>query len=772
MTSVFVSVVIDVKIRALDRPFVYRISDTQAQVERISVGSAVAVRFNSRPVVGYVIEIVSEETALRDAHGREILEVLACTPGPFFDSHAVFAARYIAEEYGGSLTEAIRMFCPPSGRFAIKPICEEQNECSDIEGKTGKISPARYELTHTSARAKYVTHYALSPAFNKEQSKLTVNQVAVIDALEAASGTLSKAALIAASGQSSSVIERLAKRGDLIATQVREIRSIELPEDALTQLDNFTLTAEQRNALAAIFEMQADGGGVLVIDGVTGSGKTEIYLRAIKSVVEQGMSALVLVPEISLTPQTVARFNARFPGLIGVLHSRLTPSERQDQWDMIAAGESRVVVGARSALFAPMQNLGLIVIDEEHDSSYKQGNAPRYHARNVAKFMAEHRGISLVLGSATPSLETLHSVIEGDWRIVELKERATGSSLPDITVVDLVKEFEEGNRSVFSRELMSALEAAHEAEDKVLLFLNRRGTASFLLCRECGYVPECVDCSTSLTYHGNRHHLRCHQCDRLEAVPSTCPKCDSLYLRQFGAGTQRIEEELAYRFPTWPVIRMDADTTTGRASHAELLDKFRAEKSAILLGTQMIAKGHDFPEITLAGIITADTSLNLPDFRAEESTYQLLEQVSGRAGRGSKPGRVIIQTYRADHPAIEAVRLHSREFFTSQELPDRRELFYPPYSRLANIIISSRNEKDALTGATTIADALQLNKELIVLGPAPAILSRVKGKYRFHLVIKAPLGYKLGEVLHHEIKAAKLAKETTVALDVDPSSLM
>jgi primosomal protein N' (replication factor Y) len=515
-----------------------------------------------------------------------------------------------------------------------------------------------------------------------------------------------------------------------------------------------------------------------VLAGVTGSGKTEVYLRAIETVAASGKTALVLVPEISLTPQTLGRFRSRFGEQVAVLHSRLSAGERFDQWDMIRSGFSRVVVGARSALFAPLENLGLIVIDEEHDGSYKNHSSVRYHVREVAEKLCELATAKLILGTATPSMEALHRAETGRYGLVTLPERVGQSVLPPVKVVDLSSEFSAGNRSMFSHALLGALRTVHEKGEKALLFLNRRGFAQFLLCRECGYVPRCTSCSTSLTYHATQHKLRCHQCNALQTVPTTCPVCGSPYLRQFGAGTQRIESELRQQFPQWPLVRMDADTTSGKGAHARLLHRFEEMDTGVLLGTQMVAKGLDFPDVTLVGVITADITLNLPDFRAGERTFQLLEQVAGRAGRGERGGQVIVQTYWPQHRAVAAAAAHDPALFFAEERLERVELAYPPYGALANVVIFGRDQNATLQYGQTLAKNLRMpdafTEQVQVLGPAPCALQRSHGQWRYHILLKAAADMIIGPDLLAVLNRTPKPKggDIKLSVDVDPIDLM
>jgi primosomal protein N' (replication factor Y) len=470
----------------------------------------------------------------------------------------------------------------------------------------------------------------------------------------------------------------------------------------------------------------------------------------------------------------VGRFRARFGDDVAVLHSRLSAGERYDQWDLVRRGEAHIVVGARSALFAPLASLKLIVIDEEHESSYKQGSAPRYHAREVAEEIAKRTGAVLVLGSASPSMEARERCASGAWQRVAMPERVTKRALPPVTVVDMAAEFADGHRSMFSRPLIAALHGVVERGEKAVLFLNRRGFASFLLCRECGFVPECDSCAVSLTYHEVGTRLQCHHCGAKHPVPAVCPRCSSPYLRQFGAGTQRVESELEQLLGGFPVVRMDADTTKGKGGHERALTEFEALPAGVLLGTQMIAKGLDYPEVTLVGVINADTTLHLPDFRAGERTYQLLEQVAGRAGRGEREGLVVIQTYWPDHPAILAAASHNPALFYAQEESDRRELGYPPFGRLANVLVWGKEAAPVATAAQAHYEALVscVPQDWQLLGPSPAPLSRVKGVWRWHVLVKAPADADISTPVGAALKQARRTPDVSASVDIDPADLL
>lgn len=744
-------VMVDVPTVHIDSHFDYLIPE---DLVGVAVGVCVSVPFGSRRVVGYVTGL-SDSTDTDVARLKPIEAVLS---EPFFSERSAEVARWISSEYLAPLSEALRLFLPPGGT----PRAVRQ----ETEGGEVVWSLRRPDVGPVDDRWARLTDAAgeFVPATN------ATLQRALIDALGA--GPVRIAELSADLGSVDGAVKALEKRGVVRVERRRRERAVSKTLSAAPRHGH--LTAGQSEAIEAIDAACRSGGGVILLDGVTGSGKTEVYLRAIERTLVAGRSACVLVPEISLTPQTVGRFRARFGDDVAVLHSRLTPGERFDQWDMVRTGRARVVVGARSALFAPFGDLGLIVIDEEHEGSYKQGSSPRYHARDVATRIAAVHGCPLVLGSASPSLESRHQCEVGEWTRIALPHRVTGRPLPPVTVVDLAAEFAAGHRSMFSRPLTKALQEVRDAGSKAVLFLNRRGFASFLLCRECGHVPSCDSCTTSLTYHEVGSRLACHHCGAVRAVPPACPKCSSPYLRLFGTGTQRVESELEALFPDWPIVRMDADTTKARGAHERLLASFESLSSGVLLGTQMIAKGLDYPEITLVGVITADVTLNLPDFRAGERTYQLLEQVAGRAGRGAVEGSVIIQTYWPDHPALLAVASHDPEIFYRADREQRAELGYPPYGRLANVLIRGRDAGRTESTAKRIADALTASVPAgwRVLGPSPAPLSRIKGVWRWHVLVKAPENADISGILTAAMGQVRPDSDVGIAVDVDPLDLL
>lgn len=777
----FASVAVDIPTRSIDGTFDYAIP--AALKTECSVGATVLVRFGNRNVVGYVLSCnPSLSLGINPEKVQPILQVLA--PSAFGEAGAALAL-WMAREYAAPLSACLRLMLAPGQTI-----------------KVTKNEVGQWELEQAVAHAIDDRWVSLtSKAQDYEPRANAKRQLHVLEALQAGPQRLAElSALVSGAG---SVVSSLEKKGIVEVVQKRRIRGAEdssLSSAKAPRPEH--LTEGQVEALRCVgAALEAARGDVVVIDGVTGSGKTEVYLDAIERVRSCGKGAIVLVPEISLTAQTVGRFRSRFGDDVAILHSRLSVGERFDQWDMVRQGQAHIVVGARSALFAPMNNCGLIIVDEEHEYSYKQDQAPRYTTRDVAAKLAELQGGALVLGSATPSLEALERCRAGTWRGVSwtrvcMPERPGNATLPEVQIVDMRAGASPKASPVFSKALEDELTGVIERREKAVLLLNRRGFASFLMCDDCGCVPTCSHCSTALTYHERTHSLVCHTCGRYwlqRAWPdptSKCPACGSRYLAQCGYGTQRVEDELKLFIQNLSVerpelveagvevIRMDADTTAKKGAHTRLLEQFDAAECAILIGTQMIAKGLDFPEVTLVGVVNADTSLKLPDFRAAERTYNLLEQVAGRAGRGENPGKVIIQTHWATHHAIRAVAEHRRSVFSSQELADRNEAYYPPFSRVANVVITGRNEQTVRARTDALAKELRARiaqeaGEWEVLGPADCVRVRIKDRYRRHVAIKAPLTADLGAIIQECAAKVPDAKGyTTLAIDVDANDMM
>ena len=535
------------------------------------------------------------------------------------------------------------------------------------------------------------------------------------------------------------------------------------------------LSAAQTDALQAILDpMRAGRHETIVLFGVTGSGKTEVYLQAVEETIATGRQAIVLVPEISLTPQTCDRFRARF-GAVAVLHSHLTPAERHAAWREIAAGRVGVIVGARSAVFAPAPRLGLIVIDEEHESSFKQATAPRYHARDVAAWIARVEQVPLVLGSATPSLETFARCLSGEWRMCRLADRVGGSQLPAVITVDL-RDRSSRSRGAVTPRLAAGIRWALESGGQVMLLLNRRGFATQVQCQACGGTVRCPQCDLALTLHQPGNRGICHGCGLVTRLPADCPTCHTPGLVQRGTGTQRLEEQIRAAFPDAAVARMDTDTMQSRGSHERTLDAFRNRQIDILVGTQMIAKGLDFPAVMLVGVVNADAALHLADFRAAERTCQLVTQVAGRSGRGPLGGRVVVQTSSPDHPAIRAAAAHDYEAFVRSELPIREALIYPPYGNVVRIVVRGRDDAATSAWAGHIAERLRTEAAdtvgLRVLGPAPAPIARLRDRFRWHVQIHGPDDTTLRDIVRRATTGLKTPDDVAWIIDVDPIEML
>ena len=549
--------------------------------------------------------------------------------------------------------------------------------------------------------------------------------------------------------------------------------------------------SEIQETLASQFHDNGERPPTFLLHGVTGSGKTEVYMQAMANILKDGKSVIVLVPEISLTPQTASRFVGRFGEQVAVLHSRLSAGERYDQWHRIQKGEANIVIGPRSAVFAPVKNLGLLIIDEEHSDSYKSDTAPRYHAREVAQKRSELANCPVVLGSATPSLESFHLAQNGHYRLLSLPTRVLGRKMPDVHIVDMRTELKKGNRTIFSDLLRSAIEERLVRREQIILFLNRRGHSTYVFCRNCGYVEQCDNCSISLTFHFETKQLVCHHCGNKRPTQPACPQCGSPAIRYFGLGTEAVEQEVRKAFPKANVKRFDADSTARKNAHQQILEAFEGQKIDILIGTQMVSKGLDFPNVTLVGVIAADTALNLPDFRAGEQTFSLLTQVAGRSGRAELEGKVVIQTYMPEHYCIAATQKHDYIDFYKQELEARNAFRYPPFSHVATLLLRGRNEKEVIDAAHAVRDHLEIwqtdqanslpdasNTEATkveILGPAPAPLAKIEGKFRWHFLLRSSSVEKISQLLKsltHESPAAIKSNAVEIVIDIDPTNTL
>ncbi|MFD1672807.1 primosomal protein N' [Agrilactobacillus yilanensis] len=574
----------------------------------------------------------------------------------------------------------------------------------------------------------------------------------------------------------SASVLKTAEKHDLITIEAVEVKRRVLPAQTEIQAKQ-VLLPDQAKAVAAIDAAStAEKQQVFLLEGVTGSGKTEVYLQTMANVLTHQRTALMLVPEIALTPQMVQRVYQRFGDQVAVLHSGLSEGEKYDEWRRIKAGEAKVVVGARSAVFAPLENIGLIIMDEEHESSYKQEDTPRYHARDVAIHRAAYYHCPVVLGSATPSLESRARAQKGVYQLLRLPKRVNQAPLPEVHIVDMRENIQQNRNLDFSRSLADAITLRLAKKEQSVLMLNRRGFSSFVMCRDCGYVVKCPNCDISLTLHVSSHSLKCHYCGHEEPIPKTCPNCQSRKIRYFGTGTEKIEQELQHMYPEAKIIRMDVDTTRRKGAYERLLKQFGQGDADILLGTQMIAKGLDFPNVTLVGVINADTALGLPDFRASERTFQLLTQVAGRAGRGDKKGEVFVQTYNPDHYAIQLAKRHDYEHFFATEMNIRHQGNYPPYYFTVQISCSHPEENQAAKAAYQMLKRLQpaLSAKAIVLGPTPRAIARIKNRYYYQIIVKYKSEPKLAPLLADILQTTQrsFSKQLYIAIDREPLQFM
>ncbi len=749
MTAELAQVAVDVTAEGTDRLYTYEVPKSLAG--RLVPGQWVRVQFGPRPLVGLYVgraDAPPEGVNVKPIQG--LLPEIPPIPEPLIE-----LARWTAERYLSTFAAALRLLLPAEARRQ--------------EVRTLKIT--HYELLLDDDVVGEI-----ADGVRKRAPK----QAALLDYLVSHQGQASLPELTQALGEGIREPVRVALQRGWIAEGEQVKRRDPFAGSQVAAVAPPELTPEQASALQSIEQELIAPPGFrqpVLIHGVTGSGKTELYLRSIAAVQKLGKQAICLVPEISLTPQMIHRFRSRFGKAVAVLHSALSAGERFDEWQRIRRGEVTIAVGARSAVFAPFDNVGLIIIDEEHEHSYKQESpAPCYHAREVAEERARLEGALLVLGSATPALESFHKADHGEYRLVTLANRVDIRPMPAVTLVDMREELRTGNRSIFSQALQQALDQTIAAGEQAILFLNRRGYNTFIMCRACGEAVQCPNCAVAMTYHLGDNHLACHYCDHMTRVPTVCPNCQSKQIRHMGAGTERVEEELNKLYPKIRVARMDVDTTRRKGSHAQILGAFGDRKIDVLVGTQMIAKGLDFPEVTLVGVVLADTSLNLPDFRAAERTFQLVTQVAGRAGRGLKPGRVLVQTYQPEHYSLLAASEHDFEQFYDKEIAFRQQMEYPPFSNLIHMVVSGEDEAQVSAGAQAIADLLVAGRfSGAVLGPAPAPLAKLRGQFRYHLVLKGKSIQQMAREVRTAFAAGgkwRKSKEIKLSVDVGPVSML
>ncbi|BAH44708.1 primosomal protein N' [Brevibacillus brevis NBRC 100599] len=807
-------IIVDVPVNRTNRPFDYHVPPWLRPLIRI--GSRVVVPFGPRQLQGYVIGIVEDDQAIPDrSRLKDVVQVQDDTPP--LTPELLKMSEWMSKQYLCPWVTAVQAMLPAvlkgkSEKWLTATDALDEEAC----GRSGLLWELfrKRQLLLTEVEKQFAEEYLLVPGWIQSgllateyqvRDKITRKQQSFVRSLldegklEEAIGSLPARAeqmrrvlqlMLMHNEQSLSVqmlrdeygitrspLKSLEAKGWIAIEQVEVYRD-PYANRRFQDKQKPVFTPLQEEVLTPILQSIESGTyASYLLHGVTGSGKTEVYLEAIERTLEKGREAIFLVPEIALTPQMVERFKARFGADVAVLHSALSQGERFDEWRKIIRKQVKVVVGARSAIFAPFRNVGLIVIDEEHESSYKQEETPRYHAREVALWRAKENQGVLVMGSATPALETYALATRGRYELLRMPERVGNRPMPEVHVVDMREELQAQNRSMFSRKLHEMIADRLAKEEQMVIFLNRRGFSTFVMCRSCGYTMRCIHCDISLTYHKSNHTARCHYCGYTIAQPKHCPECQSEHIRFFGTGTQKVEAELAKLFPGIRVIRMDVDTTSRKGSHEELLNKFRSGQGDVLLGTQMIAKGLDFPRVTLAGIIAADTSLHLPDFRAAEKTFQLLTQVGGRAGRHELDGDVVIQTYTPEHYSIVHATKHDYPAFYQDEMMQRRRTGYPPYFRLVLITFSHEEVPVVIRGAHTMADYLRqrLAQTTILLGPVASPIARVKDRFRFQIMLKYRDEPQLSELLAQATAAFEewnKQQKVLMTIDVDPYVLL
>jgi len=678
------------------------------------------------------------------------------------------------------LQNAVRLMSPPPVQEEGGPKAEprsangsgESDEKQESNVETGSRRAAGRHRENGSAKRPGRARASLPAKPLNEQQKR------VIEILGSAEDAIGLSELIEAADVSASVVRTLEKRG-LCEVFAREVRRDPLAHIEQGQMDLRVLNEEQQRALDSIVEKMGEGKyATFLLHGVTGSGKTEIYIRAMREATRRGMSALMLVPEIALTPMFSRRLRAHFGDAVAILHSSLSDGERTDEWRRIKEGAARLVIGTRSAVFAPLENLGVIIVDEEHETSYKQDDTPRYHGRDTAIMRAVSAGAIVILGSATPSLESFHNAISGKYTYLRMEERYGNRSLAAVETIDMREVFKRhGKQQTFSDELKAAITETHGRGEQSIILLNRRGFSSFALCRSCGEAIRCPNCDVTLTYHRYNSSLQCHYCNYIRPVPRACPACDGQYIHYVGEGTEQLEAKLREMFPAMTIARVDRDTTRRRGSLEHLLMEFAAGTIDLLVGTQMLAKGHDFHNVTLVGVISVDAGLSLPDFRAAERTFQLLTQVAGRAGRGELRGRVVIQTYHPEHYSLVCAKAQDYDEFYRREISFRRSMHYPPFSALINICIHDKEFDRAAGASDYLARELRnaaKDSSLRILGPAPAPIARIKNEHRFQILIKARSRKRAREALDFAMDRAVAAgyNPRSITIEVDPVSLM
>ena len=735
-------VIIDSSVSKLNKIFDYEIPDNL----KVKIGSRVFVPFGRKKELeeGIVVNIKPRsEYEIKPIAGLQEEQI---------DDNYIELAKWMGHRYFCNVADCLKLMLPPgrTSKNVDNRIKEKKVNTISLAKSKEEISQILAGNSLRSEKQKRVLEFML------ENDNVTYQDINIF------------------TDATSSVINALVKKGYIEKNEVTVERNPLINEN-VKRSSKLKLTDEQKNTIEQIKDT-----GEYLIYGVTGSGKTEIYLQLIEKNLLQGKSSIMLVPEISLTPQTVNRFVSRFGSeKIAVLHSKLSVGERFDEWNKIKSGKAQIIIGARSAIFAPAQNLGIIIIDEEHDESYSSEMAPRYNTIEVAEFLSKKFEIPLVMGSATPDMRTFYKAKNNQIKLLTLTKRANNSSLPEVKIVDMRNELANGNKSMISKELKEAIQENIENNHQTILFLNRRGFSTFVMCRDCGYTVKCKRCNITLTYHKQENKLKCHYCGYEQKVITECPECHSKNIKYFGAGTQRLEEEVKNFFPNATTIRMDIDSVSKKNSHEEILNKFRNENINILIGTQMVVKGHHFPNVTLVGVITADTELNMGDFRANEKTFQTLTQVAGRAGRDKEKGRVIIQTYNPDNYAIEYSKTQNFDLFYNTEINIRKELKYPPFCDIITISMSSKNKNELEKTIKNIHIFLK-NKVIsekfgvLLYSPVTCPIDKIKDRYRMRVLIKCLYDEKMNKLINEMMNYfyGKKNNNCRLSVELNPNNML
>ena len=740
-------IIINRTAKRLNRTFDYKVPIELEEL--IMIGSTVLVPFGKSSTLeeGYVVGIKENTT-------YEVKEIVKIKHN--LTEKQIELAKWMAKRYFCNVSDCIKQMLTPG----TKSKKSEKN----VQDKTINTVYLKKDIDEIQ--------------FDIEMGKIkSEKQKKILQFLKSNEGATVPEIELFTDG-SRAIVKTLEKNGYVEIVE-KKIERNPLANKKNEKTKNLKLTDEQKNAYdKVVLDMITNSYEQFLLYGVTGSGKTEVYLQLIDKALKQEKTAIVLVPEISLTPQMIDRFIARFnKDEIAVLHSKLSIGERYDEWNKIKEGKAKIIIGARSAIFAPTENIGIIIIDEEHDSSYKSEAIPKYDAKEIAKRIAKENNCPLVLGSATPDLITYYKAQQGKVTLLELSKRANNSKLPEVEIVDLKMELANGNRSMLSTKLYGEIEQNLKQHRQTILFLNRRGFSTFIMCRECGYTVKCKNCNISMTYHKTENKLKCHYCGYEENVVTVCPECHSTKIRYFGTGTQKLEQEINKLFPEASTIRMDIDTVTKKNSHEEILDKFKNENIDILIGTQMVVKGHHFPNVTLVGVIAADSSLNIDDYRANERTFQILTQVAGRAGREQLDGKVIIQTYNPDNFSIICAQKQDYKMFYNTEIALREQLKYPPFCDIILIGFNSLNEKEIIEASTRVYNYLKARlgeQEFYVLKPMPSPIDKIQNRFRWRIIIKGNMTESANSVINTCLKKFYDSnyKNTRISVDVNPNNMI